>query len=109
MTLFWTSFVCALLGSVQTAVFSALRLCAVWGRNYRLFGVLFILSLMPLVQDIYSFIHVTIEYTPSASGSCLEVLRSAAHTNISLMFFSRCSLVIADLLVVVLSCVKTHR
>ncbi|GJE85086.1 hypothetical protein PsYK624_011630 [Phanerochaete sordida] len=99
---FWTSFAAGSIGSVQTALFSALRLCATWNRSYTLFAIVLVLSLAPFIRDSYAYIGFSIQYMPPPVNTCLEVFHSSSRTT------NLISLIIADLLVLVLTWIKTY-
>lgn len=70
--LMWAATIPIYVCLMQMAVFSALRVCALWNRNYVLFAVVFLLSVVPLCTNIYEFSYASSEYIPSPFNICGE-------------------------------------
>lgn len=96
-------FLCA--GFAQVAVFSALRVSAIWGRNWLLFLVVSVLGLVPVVPNAYVVATWTYSFD---TGSCIATTRLSLRTIVILGLITRVSVIIADVLVLVLTWVKTY-
>lgn len=99
----------ALLSYIVIALFSALRVSAMWDRNYYMFTILLVLGLAPVATDIFYISH----YQYSHIGKPLPISCSAS-PNISaelyytLTLVTRIPLIVADFGVLALTWMKTY-
>ncbi|EKM57575.1 uncharacterized protein PHACADRAFT_192722 [Phanerochaete carnosa HHB-10118-sp] len=110
----WINEAPSLVAFVQTAVFSALRVCAIWNRNYVLFIIVLVLSLPPVVTNTYAIFNGYLEYFPSPIDACIEFPNYSDEvdhicTFSLLLLFTRIPLIVADVLILILTWMKTHR
>ncbi|THG96480.1 hypothetical protein EW026_g5359 [Hermanssonia centrifuga] len=93
--------VLALAQYVVFGLFSALRVYALWDRNVLLFLLILGLNMVPVATNIYNFKTITVTlYTvfPALGAACIEISISLA---------TRLAVVLADILVLVLTWMKT--
>lgn len=105
----WMNEAPILVGFVQTAIFSALRICALWNRNYTLFTIVLVLSLAPVLTNACFFALSTSDYVPSPLNVCLQTPYFDERVENILLFCTRIPLIVADALVLLLTWVKTYR
>ncbi|EKM57574.1 uncharacterized protein PHACADRAFT_206470 [Phanerochaete carnosa HHB-10118-sp] len=116
---FWMSTIIGLATPAQTAVFSALRVCAMWNRNYVLFTIVLVLSLPQEIINVYALADSSFEYFPPPIDACVNFFNYSDEVNdacmfsptcpLFLLFVTRIPLIVADLLVLVLTWMKTYR
>ncbi|EKM57577.1 uncharacterized protein PHACADRAFT_206472 [Phanerochaete carnosa HHB-10118-sp] len=106
----WMATIPALVGFAQTAIFSALRVCAIWDRNYVLFIIVLVLGLPPVVTTAPEapsniFLHQLVHAWTTLSTPVIRISSQIS----SVTFITRVPLILADLLVLVLTWMKTYR
>ncbi|EKM57671.1 uncharacterized protein PHACADRAFT_206550 [Phanerochaete carnosa HHB-10118-sp] len=117
--------VCVQLGSIQVALFSSLRVSAIWGRSVVLFVVILALGLAPLATNIYTLSKSSYPFLPSPFAICSQTINisDGAYTVCKLtcrflyaltnppghvvVYITRIPLIASDILVLILTWIKT--
>ncbi|KIP06490.1 hypothetical protein PHLGIDRAFT_106964 [Phlebiopsis gigantea 11061_1 CR5-6] len=92
-------------GFIQSALFSALRIFALWNRSYVLFTIIFILGLVPIGTDVFTWVHSVYTYDPLFG--CNEVITYSVQLDNELTYITRAALIAADTIVLVCTWIKT--
>ncbi|EKM56349.1 uncharacterized protein PHACADRAFT_193966 [Phanerochaete carnosa HHB-10118-sp] len=98
---------------LQTALFSALRVLAIWDKSYFWSLLTFVLSMVPFATNIYiaAVSKYSFDVDPFFGTICIEVSQISARTFNIRMFrvtYTTCgSLILADAIVLVLTWIKT--
>ncbi|KIP02559.1 hypothetical protein PHLGIDRAFT_26538 [Phlebiopsis gigantea 11061_1 CR5-6] len=104
-----TSAVFLTVAVVQIALFSALRVFALWDRNYVLSAIVFLLSFVPVGADMYTWIHSSYYYVGAPFYQCSQTLNYSDELDIDLTYLSRSCLIAADTIVLACTWSKTFR
>ncbi|KAI0692769.1 hypothetical protein BC835DRAFT_27212 [Cytidiella melzeri] len=94
------------------AVFSAIRVYAVWEGNMLVSGVVFVLALVPFVTNIVHFSTLTIITVPAQFAvfeSCVGQARTSAQFNLGLSLTTRLAVILADVIVIIATWSKTFQ
>lgn len=94
------------IGSIQMALFTALRISALFDRDMRLFLVVLLFGLSPLVADIYT---VSQSAMISNTKICMMISKVSSNGSLILVLVERLTLVAVDIVVVVLTWLKTYQ
>ncbi|GJE90464.1 hypothetical protein PsYK624_066000 [Phanerochaete sordida] len=71
----WVDQILGYISFAQTAAFSALRIFAIWNRNYALAAVIFALGCVPIAGNIYlAGFHNTISFVSRPVSECIETI-----------------------------------
>ncbi|EKM48425.1 uncharacterized protein PHACADRAFT_202831 [Phanerochaete carnosa HHB-10118-sp] len=100
---------------LQVALFSALRVFAVWDKSYVWSLITFALSMVPFATNIYNAVMMEYEFDLDLTigAACIEQPKISAQVNgicmFHVMYTTRSSLILADAIVLVLTWIKTFR
>ncbi|EKM57653.1 uncharacterized protein PHACADRAFT_251412 [Phanerochaete carnosa HHB-10118-sp] len=98
-----------LIGFVQTAIFAALRVYAIWSKSYVWSLPVFVLSMAPFVTNLIGAAmskYIVIVY-PLLGVICTSEYPFSERTTNIFVYTTRGSLILADLIVLVLTWIKT--
>ncbi|EKM57660.1 uncharacterized protein PHACADRAFT_251424 [Phanerochaete carnosa HHB-10118-sp] len=104
-------YVFLLIGFLQTAVFSALRVFAIWNRSYLWSLIVFALSMVSFVMNLIDAAvtkYVILE-EPIWGAVCASEYPFSVRTTNILIYSTRGSVILADTIVLVLTWIKTFR
>ncbi|KAI0700641.1 hypothetical protein BC835DRAFT_1304078 [Cytidiella melzeri] len=94
------------------AVFSAIRVYAVWEGNLLISGVVFVLALVPFATNIVHFSTLTIIIVPAQFAvfeSCAGQARTSAQFNLGMSLTTRLAAILADVIVIIATWSKTFQ
>lgn len=98
-----------LIGFVQVAVFSALRVYATWNRNITLAIIVLALGLVPFGTNLVGVIHTEYGMLPAPIDACWASVNVSDEVNTIFLFTTRGAAVLSDALVLILTWMKTYR
>ncbi|EKM57684.1 uncharacterized protein PHACADRAFT_251466 [Phanerochaete carnosa HHB-10118-sp] len=104
------SFSFTLIGFIQIALFSALRVFAISGRSYAWSLVVFTLSMAPFATNLtvaMTLIYNVVVEPPFGAICTPKPSPFSARTNDILTYITRGSLILADMIVIILTWIKT--
>ncbi|EKM57608.1 uncharacterized protein PHACADRAFT_251322, partial [Phanerochaete carnosa HHB-10118-sp] len=98
-----------LIGYAQTALFSALRVFAIWNRSHIWSLVVFVLSMVPFITNLVAatMSKYTAVADPIFGTTCATKFTFSVQANNILIYITRSSLILADTIVLVLTWIKT--
>lgn len=96
-----------LIGFVQTALFSALRVFAIWNRSYFWALLVLVLGLAPFITNVYARAIAQYQYMTGIITACAVIEPLTLQQNKILLYTTRASLIAADLIVLVLTWIRT--
>lgn len=99
-----------LLGIIQTALFSALRVFALWNQSYALAIPVLILGLVPFGTNLFNYVvYIYYNQTVGGSSSCTTIFPYPQHVRTMLVCLTRSAAIAGDILVLALTWARTFK